>query len=101
MTDRRDTLRWMLTASALMPLSSLARGTSAAGASTPPPAPATAVHGYGTDPDLTKSYRAGDLWPLTLSAQQRKTATALCDVMIPEDFRVAQRLTGRGRRLSR
>jgi len=37
------------------------------------------------DPDLLKKYAAGDLWPLTLTKEQRVTATALCDLIIPED----------------
>jgi hypothetical protein len=41
--------------------------------------------GYGTDPDLMKIYNPGDLWPLTFSAGQRKTATALADVIFPAD----------------
>jgi hypothetical protein len=46
-----------------------------------------AVHGYGTDPDLTKLYRPGDVWPLTLSPTQRRTAAALCNVILPDDGR--------------
>jgi hypothetical protein len=80
--DRRSTLKWILTASATMPL--LARG--ALGDS---PAPvrtaAQPSHGYGTDPDLIKTYHPGDVWPLTLTAAQRRTAAALCDVIIPAD----------------
>lgn len=41
--------------------------------------------GYGTDPDLVRVYQPGDLWPLTLNADQRRTATALCDCIIPAD----------------
>lgn len=44
-----------------------------------------AGQGYGTDPDLQRTYSPGDLWPLTLTEQQRSTATALCDVIIPSD----------------
>ena len=32
-----------------------------------------------------KAYAAGDLWPLTLTKEQRVTATALCDLIIPAD----------------
>jgi hypothetical protein len=71
----------MLTASTAMPL--LARAGLDGAAATE--APATGVHGYGIDPDLTKTYRPGDLWPLTLTPQQRRTAAAVCDVVIPED----------------
>lgn len=84
--DRRRTLKWMLAASATMPL--LARralGDAAPaprGEGTPVAPPA---QGYGTDPDLTKIYQPGDLWPLTLTAAQRRTAAGLCDVIIPAD----------------
>jgi hypothetical protein len=44
-----------------------------------------AATGYGTDPDLTKVYRPGDVWPLTLTPAQRRTAGALCDVIMPAD----------------
>jgi hypothetical protein len=77
--DRRSTLKWMLAASATMPL--LARQTLGHGALAAHPA----AQGYGTDPDLTKAYHPGDLWPLTLTPAQRRTAAALCDVLIPAD----------------
>ncbi len=40
---------------------------------------------YGTDPDLIKEYKPGDLWPLIMTASQRATATALADVLLPAD----------------
>lgn len=43
------------------------------------------ARGYGTDPDLHKVYRPGELWPLTFTESQRRTAAALCDVIIPAD----------------
>jgi hypothetical protein len=46
-----------------------------------------AARGYGTDPDLTKLYHPGDVWPLTLSAAERRTAKALCNVVLPDDGR--------------
>jgi Gluconate 2-dehydrogenase subunit 3 len=83
--DRRRTLKWMLAASATMPL--LARralgGEAAAAPEEAPAAPTS--HGYGSDPDLTKIYRPGDLWPLTLTRAQRRIAADLCDVIIPAD----------------
>jgi len=81
MMDRRSSLKWMLAASAAMPL--LARGTFGENA----PAAVPAARGYGTDPDLSKVYRPGDVWPLTLSPSQRITAAALCDVIVPADAR--------------
>ncbi len=41
--------------------------------------------GYGTDPELVKNYKPGDFWPLTFSAEQKKTAAALADTIIPKD----------------
>lgn len=41
--------------------------------------------GYGGDPDLLKDYHPGDLWPLTLGDAQRRTAAALCGLIIPAD----------------
>ena len=43
------------------------------------------MEGYGADPNLIKAYEKGELWPLTLSAPQRELATALSDLIIPED----------------
>ncbi|HWX81499.1 MAG TPA: gluconate 2-dehydrogenase subunit 3 family protein [Steroidobacteraceae bacterium] len=84
--DRRRTLQWMLAASAAMPLLArrvLGEGEPAAHGEGAPVAPT--AHGYGTDPDLTKIYHPGDLWPLTLTRAQRRTAAALCDAIIPAD----------------
>lgn len=75
--DRRTTLRWMLAAAALPTfLDEAARGASH---------PADLAVGYGTDPDLVAVHRAGEWWPLLLTAAQKKTARALCDLIIPAD----------------
>lgn len=73
--DRRTAVKWVLAASAALRMPSVAFDAVAA-------APAK---GYGKDPDLMKKYASGDLWPLTLTAEQRSTATALCDLIIPAD----------------
>ena len=74
--DRRTALKWMLAAAATTTLAPrFARGQAA------PPA----AKGYGTDPDLLKHYKAGELWPLTFTDAQRRTAAALCDLIIPAD----------------
>jgi hypothetical protein len=73
--DRRTALKWMATAAASAAL--LDRGLLGA-------QPASAK-GYGTDPDLLKTYTSGELWPLTLTAAQQTTAATLCDVIIPAD----------------
>ena len=41
--------------------------------------------GYGTDPKLVRRYKPGEVWPLTFTPQQKATAAALADVIIPED----------------
>jgi hypothetical protein len=77
--DRRTTIKWVLAASAAMPfLKQRVAGVEASSA-------APQAQGYGTDPDLTKVYHAADLWPLLLTPAQRRTASALCDVIIPAD----------------
>ncbi|WP_457417658.1 gluconate 2-dehydrogenase subunit 3 family protein [Roseateles sp. P5_E7] len=73
--DRRETLQWMLAASAALGVERSAGAT-----------PATRkVKGYGTDPKLTRSYRSGALWPLTFTPAQRRCAQALCGFIIPAD----------------
>lgn len=72
---RREAIQWMLAATAtaaLLDLRSLG-------------APAVPARGYGADPDLTAAYKPGELWPLTFTDSQRRTASALCDVIIPAD----------------
>lgn len=75
--DRRTALKWMMSAAA----SAALIDTTLFGAdqSLPP------AVGYGPDPDLTKTYKPGDLWPLTFTPHQRSTAASLCDTIIPAD----------------
>jgi hypothetical protein len=69
----------MLTAAASVAvLDRSAFGADAAGSGKP-------AAGYGTDPDLLKTYQPGELWPLTFNETQRRAATALCDTIIPAD----------------
>jgi hypothetical protein len=82
--DRRTTIKWVLAASASAPfLKGLAFGREAfaagAGAHVP------AATGYGTDPKLLNTFKPGELWPLTFTPAQRRTATALSDLIIPAD----------------
>jgi hypothetical protein len=94
--SRRETMQWVLSAVAASSLPA-ARGL----ASQDPPTeegrnilsqePAAQVpdpstsKGYGTDPKLVKTYKPGEVWPLTLTPRQKKTATALADTIIPAD----------------
>jgi len=73
--DRRTTIKWVLAASSAWPLA----GKRAARAASAP------VRGYGTDPNLLANYRPGELWPLTLTAAQRRLAGILSDIIIPAD----------------
>lgn len=76
--DRREAIKWIALATAA---ATFQPRLSAAAAAAP------AGKGYGTDPDLQKIYKPGDLWPLTFTDAQRKTAAALCDTIIPQDGR--------------
>jgi len=79
--DRRVTIKWVLAASVTMPLLASCAGTAGVRSRQPVIPP----RGYGADPNLTGVYRPGEVWPLTFTPPQRRTATALCDVIIPAD----------------
>jgi hypothetical protein len=74
--DRRRAIGWMLAATASL---AVRPNLGAAQAAAP------SAKGYGTDPDLLKTYAPGELWPLTFDARQKRAAAALCDVIIPAD----------------
>ena len=74
--DRRTTIKWMLAATAALPAM---QGSAFAAAPLPP------TEGYGTDPDLLRIYAPGDLWPLTFTEDERRSVTAMCDLIIPAD----------------
>lgn len=74
--SRRDVIKWFAAAAAVSqmgPLVSLGQESDVFSG------------GYGQDPDLTKIYKPGDVWPLTLSSPQRKLVTVLADAILPED----------------
>ena len=72
--SRRESIKWVVAASATASFLS----TRGFGAN-------VAARGYGQDPKLLETYKPGDLWPLTLTKEQRRTAAVLCDVIIPAD----------------
>jgi hypothetical protein len=75
--DRRTSLQWLLAASAANPVITAAAK-----------APAkTEAKKIGTDPDLVRRYKSGDLWPLSFTERERRCAGALCALIIPADER--------------
>ena len=76
--DRRTAIKWIAAAAATSALYQ----PELIGAQAPSARPAA---GYGTDPDLVRTYQPGDVWPLTFSEPQRATAATLCDTLIPAD----------------
>lgn len=74
--DRRHSLQWMLAAGVATGTPALAKPSQ--------PAPARPT-GTGTDPDLTRSYKSGELWPLSFTERERRCAAALCALIIPAD----------------
>jgi hypothetical protein len=82
MVDRRTTIKWVITVGTAWPL--LGPRIAAAG-----PVEAwqgsSPAQGYGTDPDLLKAYKPGDVWPLTLTAAQQRLAGILSDLIMPAD----------------
>jgi hypothetical protein len=76
--SRRSAIKWMLSAAASMGVMRYA--SFAAGED-----PAAPAKGYGTDPNLLKDYKPGDVWPLTFTREQRRAALALCDLILPAD----------------
>jgi hypothetical protein len=80
--DRRTTIKWMLAVAAATPgRHDIAYALGAR----PAVADAPSGQGYGTDPNLIKVYEPGELWPLTFTPHQRRTAKVLCDLIIPAD----------------
>ena len=82
MVDRRTTIKWVVTVGAAWPLLG---PRSAAGGPIEAWQGSSAGEGYGTDPNLLKVYKPGDVWPLTLTAAQRRLAGILSDLIIPAD----------------
>ena len=90
--SRRDALRWvMATTAAAAALPASGGFAQEVGRKTAPQEDAARQPdpvypgGYGTDPRLMKFYKPGDVWPLTFTAEQHRTASALADVILPAD----------------
>ncbi len=77
--DRRAAIKWMLAASATVALTDRSLFAAPATAATP------ATKGYGTDPFLNQEYQPGAFWSLTMTDAQRRTAAALCGLIIPAE----------------
>ena len=69
--DRREAIKWMVAATATV----AAFNYTSFGATNPIP-------GIGTDPNLMQPVVP---WPRTFTKEQLRSATALCDVIIPQD----------------
>lgn len=74
--SRRVSIQWLLGATAAL---------AAKDAPLLAAEPAITAKGYGPDPSMVKLYKPGDVWPLTFTEPQRRTARALCDLIIPAD----------------
>lgn len=82
--DRRVALKWISSATASLTIpGKFAFGAAAKTGLAPAASPSGT--GYGPDPDLTKIYKPGDLWPLTLSDDQRTLLITLSDIILPAD----------------
>jgi len=77
--DRRRALQWLVAAVASGAVFSNAPASAGITEFKP------TLKGYGTDPLLAKSYVPGELWPLSLSDTQRKSAAIICDILFPAD----------------
>jgi hypothetical protein len=88
--SRREAIQWVMAAVAAStaPLNAFGQPTGR----TPAPQEHAASQpselvtgGYGFDPNLLKTYKPGDLWPLTFNDPQKKAALSLADVVLPRD----------------
>lgn len=80
--SRRAVLQWFAATAA-----ALSAGEAGFSAGAPPaalPGTPTGV-GYGTDPDLLRTYQPGEVWPLTFQPGQKACVSALCDTLLPAD----------------
>jgi hypothetical protein len=78
--NRRVALQWVTAATASIPLIE-----SDSNGAEVPRTKSDNAKGYGSDPDLIRQYKPGDLWPLTFDDEQRQLMILLCDIIIPAD----------------
>ena len=88
--DRRRSLQWMLSAAGTMAARDVladptAPQADAAKAQTGDKVGVIIAKGYGPDPSMVTIHKPGGLWPLNLSAAQRRCTTALCDIIVPAE----------------
>lgn len=74
--SRRAAIAWVAGAAAALHLPRVVADELAA---------AVAAKGYGKDPNLLEVHKPGGLWPLTFNKAQQHTASALSDVILPQD----------------
>jgi len=74
--DRRTAIKWLAAATASFALADLRLLAK--------PAEGSAL-GYGMNPDMSRIYHPGELWPLTFTSEQRAAVVALCDLIIPAE----------------
>ena len=80
--DRRTTIKWVLAASASLPL--LEGRADCAGSARPAQCRRMAT---ARIQNSRRNHQPGELWPLTLNAAQRRLAGILSDIIIPADER--------------
>ncbi|RFC42413.1 MAG: Gluconate 2-dehydrogenase subunit 3 [Verrucomicrobia bacterium] len=80
--SRRAVLQWFAATAA-----ALSAGDAGLSALAPPAASGGTPSGvgYGTDPDLLRTYQPGEAWPLIFQASQKACVSALCDTILPAD----------------
>jgi hypothetical protein len=76
--DRRAAIKWMVAAAAATAVAHRINAGPAQAAAPP-------TKGYGVDAVLNQEYAPGSFWPLTMTEHQRRTAAALCDLIIPPE----------------
>jgi len=88
--SRREAMQWVLAAVAASTMPGKVFGQEVGRTPTPQEHAAKQAGelvpgGYGMDPNLTKTYKPGDVWPLTFNEPQKKASASLADVILPRD----------------